>query len=174
MEKIKSRTKVDIEKTENKLKLEAFNDASKRRLSGEFKLEIAPRIITPTSPVVKPTFESKYRSLETKIDEKRFRKEQEKINDMTPKKGTWRKEFAKFEDDLEFDKIRKDNRKKIALLECEGSSGESKVESVASRISRFSQPDPQKEVKVKTRDEDWGRVRQQETTAILSSNKSPR
>ena len=77
-----------------------------------------------------PTFESKYRTLENKIDEKRFKMEQEKINEKVPKKGSWRKEFAKFEDEMEIEKIRRENQKKIEMYSEENDT-ESRKENIA-------------------------------------------
>jgi hypothetical protein len=122
LEKIKGRGKVNMDKTESKLKLEAWNEASKMYNNninnGDIVLDIKrPLVTTPTTTVVtKPAFESKYRTMENKIDAKRFRQEQAKINENLPKKGSWRKDFAKFEDELEIDKIRKENQKKIELF----------------------------------------------------------
>merc|ERR1719234_542776 len=113
-DEMRSRAKVSIQKAENKLKLEALSDASKRYNNGDIGLDVKRAKIstTPTSPLAMPTFESKYRTLENKIDEKRFKSEQEKINENMPKKGSWRKEFAKFEDEMEIEKIRRENQKK--------------------------------------------------------------
>ena len=85
---------------------------------------------TPTSPLAMPSFESKYRTLENKIDEKRFKSEQEKINENMPKKGSWRKEFAKFEDEMEIEKIRRENQKKIEMYS-ESNDSESRKENIA-------------------------------------------
>ena len=113
-DEIRNRAKAAICKKENQLKLEALTDSSKRYSNGDINLEVKrPKLTTPTSPTI--NFESKYRTLENKIDEKRFKKEQEKINDNIPKKGTWRKEFAKFEDEMEIDNIRRENQKKLEM-----------------------------------------------------------
>ena len=129
---LRSRAKVSIQKAENKLKLEALSDASKRFNNGDIGLDMKRAKIstTPTSPLAKPTFESKYRTLENKIDEKRFKLEQEKINENMPKKGSWRKEFAKFEDEMEIEKIRRENQKKIEMYS-ESNDSESRKENIA-------------------------------------------
>ena len=113
-DEIRNRAKAAICKKENQLKLEALTDSSKRYSNGDINLEVKrPKLTTPTSLTI--NFESKYRTLENKIDEKRFKKEQEQINDNIPKKGTWRKEFAKFEDEMEIDNIRRENQKKLEM-----------------------------------------------------------
>merc|ERR1719264_1033283 len=128
---LRSRAKVSIQKAENKLKLEALSDASKRynMNNGDIGLDVKRAKIstTPTSPLAMPTFESKYRTLENKIDEKRFKLEQEKINENMPKKGSWRKEFAKFEDEMEIDKIRRENKEKIAEIRIRPKTDEKEV-----------------------------------------------
>ena len=131
-DEMRSRAKVSIQKAENKLKLEALSDASKRYNNGDIGLDVKRAKIstTPTSPLTMPTFESKYRTLENKIDEKRFKLEQEKINENMPKKGSWRKEFAKFEDEMEIEKIRRENQKKIEMYS-ESNDSESRKENIA-------------------------------------------
>ena len=135
-DELRSRAKVSIQKAENKLKLEALSDASKRYNinNGDIGLDVKRAKIstTPTSPLAMPTFESKYRTLENKIDEKRFKLEQEKINENMPKKGSWRKEFAKFEDEMEIDKIRRENQKKIEMYS-ESNDSESRKENICIR-----------------------------------------
>ena len=151
LEKIKNRARVNIDRAENKVKLESFDDSNKKFKNTDITIEFK-RATSPTSTITKPSFESKYKALENKIDEKRFKQEQEKINEIAPKKGSWRKEFAKFEDDLEFEKIRKENLKKIEMYAqdniCEGS-----VENVlisANKISRSVPDDLAQDVKVST------------------------
>ena len=131
-DEMRSRAKVSIQKAENKLKLEALSDASKRFNNGDIGLDVKRAKIstTPTSPLAVPTFESKYRTLENKIEEKRFKMEQEKINEKVPKKGSWRKEFAKFEDEMEIEKIRRENQKKIEMYS-EEKDTESRKENIA-------------------------------------------
>ena len=113
--------------------------------NGDIGLEVKRAKIstTPTSPLAMPTFESKYRTLENKIDEKRFKIEQEKINENMPKKGSWRKEFAKFEDEMEIEKIRRENQKKIEMYS-EANDSESRKENIAE--SRIRTKDVEKEV----------------------------
>ena len=133
-DEMRSRAKASIQKAENKLKLEALSDASKRFNNGDIGLDVKRAKIstTPTSPLAVPTFESKYRTLENKIEEKRFKMEQEKINEKVPKKGSWRKEFAKFEDEMEIEKIRRENQKKIEMYsEEKDNDTESRKENIA-------------------------------------------
>ena len=47
-----------------------------------------------------------------------------------PKKGSWRKEFAKFEDEMEIEKIRRENQKKIEMYS-ESNDSESRKENIA-------------------------------------------
>ena len=155
-DELRSRAKVTIQKAENKLKLEALSDASKRynMNNGDIGLDVKRAKIstTPTSPLAMPTFESKYRTLENKIDEKRFKLEQEKINENMPKKGSWRKEFAKFEDEMEIDKIRRENQKKIEMYS-ESNDSESRKENIAE--IRIRPKNDEKEVVTRTETPMW-------------------
>merc|ERR1719264_470747 len=155
-DELRSRAKVSIQKAENKLKLEALSDASKRYNinNGDIGLDVKRAKIstTPTSPLSMPTFQSKYRTLENKIDEKRFKIEQDKINEKMPKKGSWRKEFAKFEDEMEIEKIRRENQKKIEMYS-ESNDSESRKENIAE--IRIRPKTDEKEIVTRTETPMW-------------------
>ena len=61
---------------------------------------------------VKPSFTERY--LQKQIDRKIDVPPQQEV-----KKGAWRKDFARYEEDLEIKKLRKETEKKISSLDCE-------------------------------------------------------
>jgi hypothetical protein len=52
-------------------------------------------------------------SWKTRLTPNDFNSSKRKLNENIPKKGSWRKDFAKFEDELEIEKVRKETQRKI-------------------------------------------------------------